>query len=182
LNGENDRPSLLVSGSFNPVHEGHWGLAAAATRLTGRTAAFELSVLNVDKGLLAVEEIRRRLDSLAWRITVWLTRAPTFAEKALLFPGAIFAVGADTAARIVSPKYYGDRTDRLAQALALIRQQGCRFLVAGRQDAERGFVALEKLNLPETYRDLFSAIPEKHCRFDISSTQLRTTSGGHVGS
>src|SRR5262249_35919028 len=46
------RPKVLVSGSFNPVHDGHWGLAEAASHLAGGEAAFELSVTNVDKPTL----------------------------------------------------------------------------------------------------------------------------------
>ena len=39
------------------------------------------------------EEVRRRLAQCTWRAPLWLTRAPTFAEKALLFPGVVFVVG-----------------------------------------------------------------------------------------
>ena len=62
---------------------------------------FELSVTNVDKPALPSAEICRRLRQFTWRTEVWVTRAPTFAEKASVFPGAIFVVGADTAERIL---------------------------------------------------------------------------------
>jgi hypothetical protein len=170
-------PALLVSGAFNPLHEGHLGMAAAAARLTGRPAAFELSILNVDKPPLSGEEIRRRLHQLVWRAPVWLTRAPTFVEKAVRFPGAIFVVGADTAARIVAPRYYGGREDQMAQALAQLRAAGCRFLVAGRVDASGRCVRLSDLAMPAAHADLFQEIPEAEFRLDISSTQLRARQG-----
>jgi hypothetical protein len=171
-------PRLLVSGAFNPLHEGHCGLAEAAARLTGLTAAFELSVTNVDKLPLSREEIRRRVEQFTWRAPVWLTRAPTFAEKAALFPGAVFVVGADTAARIVAPRYYGDDPARLAAALTLIRDQGCRFLVAGRVDAAGKFAGLQELTISPACLDLFTGIPEQDFRLDLSSTQLREGARG----
>src|SRR5262249_43998002 len=79
-------PALVIPGAFNPMHEGHWGLAETAARLRGAAVAFELSVINVDKPPLAAGEVRRRLEQFAWRAPVWVTRAPTFAEKGALFP------------------------------------------------------------------------------------------------
>jgi hypothetical protein len=168
------RPILMLSGAFNPVHEGHWGMAAAARRLTGHPVAFELSVTNVDKPPLPPAEIRRRLQQFTWRVPVWLTRAPTFAEKAALFPGAVFIVGADTAARIVAPRYYEHSEEQMVQALNCLGSQGCRFLVAGRVDAAGKFLGLGDLDIPAGCRDLFTDIPETVFRLDLSSTQIRT--------
>ncbi|MFN4261815.1 MAG: hypothetical protein ACK4RK_21245, partial [Gemmataceae bacterium] len=173
-----DLPPLLLPGSFNPVHAGHWGLAAVAQRLTGLPVAFELSVTNVDKAPLLPAEVQRRLRAFTWKAPVWLTRAPTFMEKATLFPGALFVVGADTASRIVIPKYYEDSAARMRAALEHIRAQGCRFLVAGRVNAQGKFSGLEQLAIPSEYKDLFTAIAEADFRLDISSTELRAGGGG----
>jgi hypothetical protein len=167
------RPAAVLAGAFNPVHEGHWLLASVAARILGMPVAFELSATNVDKPPLAVAEIRRRLQQFTWGLPVWVTRAPTFAEKASLFPGTVFVVGADTAERIVAPRYYGDSETRMAEALEHIRRQGCRFLVAGREDGAGHHLGLEDLGIPETYRDLFSGIPKADFHVPISSTSLR---------
>jgi nicotinic acid mononucleotide adenylyltransferase len=167
------RSAVLLPGSFNPVHAGHWSLAAVAARLAGAPAAFELTVVNADKPPLAEEEVRRRMAQFTWRAPLWLTHAPTFAEKARLFPGAVFVVGADTAERIVQPRFYGDSEARMAEALGLFRDQGCRFLVAGRAGKEGQLVCLEDLQIPPAYRDLFTAIPASQFRVDVSSTELR---------
>jgi hypothetical protein len=166
-------PAVLVPGAFNPLHEAHCSLAEAAGRLVGGPVAFELSVTNVDKPPLSAEEVRRRMGQFAWKAPLWLTRAPTFAEKAARFPGVVFAVGVDTAERVVAPRYYGNSAEAMAAALGAIRAQGCRFLVAGRVDAAGRFLRLEDLAIPAAFRDLFMAIPEQVFRVDISSTQLR---------
>ncbi len=167
------RPRLLLPGSFNPLHTGHVALAETATALTGFTAAFELTIVNADKPPLPAEETRRRLAQFSWKAPLWLTRAPTFAAKAELFPGAIFVVGADTAERIVQPRFYGGSNDDLERAMNGLCERGCRFLVAGRVNAEGKFVDLDSLNIPPRYRDLFTSVPASRFRIDLSSTQLR---------
>jgi len=167
------RPQALLSGAFNPVHIGHWRLAEVAANLGGGPVAFELSVINVDKPPLTVEETRRRLQQFTWRCEAWLTRAPTFEEKAALFPGAAFVIGADTAERLVAPRYYGNHETRMVEALERIRALGCRFIVAGREDRERKFVGLEELHLPAFIREIFTGIPEAAFRVPVSSTALR---------
>jgi hypothetical protein len=166
-------PAVVVAGAFNPVYPGHWGLAAAAARRTGMPVAFELCVANVDKPPLDAAEVCKRLGQFAWRAPVWVTRAPTFVEKARLFPGAAFAVGADTAVRILAPRYYAKGEVGLAEAMAELRRRGCRLVVACRAEAGGGCVGLEDLPVPAAYRDLFTPIPRDEFRLDVSSTELR---------
>jgi nicotinamide mononucleotide (NMN) deamidase PncC len=175
LRSEAPPPAVLLPGAFNPVHAGHWGMAAAVTRRTGRAVAFELSVINVDKRPLTAVEVRRRMEQFTWRAPLWITRAPTFAEKAALFPGAAFVVGADTAARIVAPRYYQESEACRDEALAGLRARGCRFLVAGRADGSGRFIAMEELSLPPAHGDLFEEIPRGEFELDVSSTQLRAS-------
>ena len=167
------QPVVLFPGSFNPMHEGHVSLAQAAEELRQQPVAFELSVTNVDKPPLAGETVRQRLAQFTWRAPVELTRAPTFVEKARLFPGTTFVVGADTAERLFGSKYYGGDEDRMHMALEEIANSGSSFLVAVRLDAAGRVRALNDLPVPRRYADLFSEIPEHHFRVDTSSSEIR---------
>jgi hypothetical protein len=167
------RPEALLPGAFNPVHAGHWALAQAAAELLGRPVAFELSLLNVDKPELAATEVRGRLSQFAGQAPVWLTRAPHFIDKAQLFAGAVFVVGADTALRLVEPRYYGDDRVLMLDALHQIGSLGCRFLVACRLDRAGRALSLSDISVPAGCGHLFAAISEDRFRLDVSSTELR---------
>jgi hypothetical protein len=167
------QPSVLFPGSFNPMHDGHVLLARIAEELRQQLLAFEISVTNVDKPPLAGETVRHRLAQFAWKSPVELTRAPTFLEKSRLFPGTTFVIGADTAERLVAPKYYGDDEARMHDALEEIASSGGSFLVALRIDAAGRVRALNDIPVPRRYADLFTEIPEHHFRLDTSSSEIR---------
>ncbi len=165
--------AAILCGSFNPLHSGHMRLASAASRLTGLPALFELSIGNVDKPFLEKGETERRLrqfDDFCLRAA--LSREPLFRDKARLYPGSVFVIGYDTAARLVDPAYYRNDRGLMLEAFETIRNQGCHFLVAGRT-IEGRFHTLCDLPIPEGVQDLIDGIPENVFRLDLSSTELR---------
>ena len=80
-------------------------------------------------------------------------------------------MGADTAARIVDPKYSGGDRDAMRSDLDAIRAAGNRFLVSGRRIDAR-YVRFDQLDLSAA-PDLFRELPESAFRLDVSSTQIR---------
>src|SRR5262249_25256952 len=152
-------PRALLSGSFNPMHRGHTGLAAVAAARMGVPVHFELSVTNVDKPELPSAEVERRVAQFAGVAPVWVTRAATFIEKVKLFPGVAFVVGWDTAVRVVDPKYYGGDAGRDA-ALRVLRECGCRLVVGGRLDAGGAFRVWDGAGVADEFAELFIALTE----------------------
>ena len=171
LEVEGPVPQMLLPGSFNPLHIGHREMMDAAARATGQAGAFELSVTNVDKPPLEKTEILRRLSSFGEGDVVALTRAETFQKKAALFPGRVFVQGWDTTIRLVAPRYYGGEPEMML-ALAQMMAGGARFFVAGRSD-DGMFRTLADVDIPAGFMPMFSEIPERDFRRDISSTELR---------
>lgn len=175
-------PQAVFPGAFNPRHAGHERMANVAAQVLGVPVDWELSVLNVDKPPLDYLEVSRRLAQHPAGRCVWLTRAPTFARKAELFPGATFIVGADTIVRIADPHYYGGDPRARDAAIEQIARHGCRFLVFGRVAPSGGgvadraagaFITLAQLVLPPSLQALCREIPAEQFREDISSTELR---------
>ena len=161
----------LLPGAFNPIHQGHQDMAALAAERLGGPVHFELSITNVDKPPLSYWHLHRRVEALRACGSYVITRAPTFREKAVLFPGACFVVGADTLIRIDDDKYYASRHDRL-EAIAAIAAYGCRFLVFGRM-IDGQFQTLAELKVSDSLLALCEGIDEKAFRRDITSSALR---------
>jgi len=177
------RANVILSGSFNPLHEGHEKLLAAAVSAMpeGALGAFEIGVTNADKGTLDMDEIMRRLEQFSRPgVICLLTKTPLFVDKTRAVPNVTFVVGADTAARLLDPKYAGS-SEALARSLENIRDNDCDFIVAGRLDRATGeFIRpLDVLAAagPLAAGRLFRELPE--FRVDLSSTDIRAESRDH---
>lgn len=168
-------PEVLLCGAFNPLHAGHLGMAAAASQVLGKPVAFEVSAANADKPPVSQEVLLARLAQFAGRYPVYATMAPTFVQKARLFPGVTFVLGFDTAVRLLHPRYYQNSYAQMEAALQEMADLGCRFLVAGRLAENGRFQELSDLPIPDSFRALFQPLPDELFREDISSTYLRAT-------
>ena len=164
----NSSECLLLPGSFNPFHLGHQGLLEVAEKKAKRAGFLELSLTNVDKPELDINSVLMRLNNIPEEIPIILTRAPTFMEKIELFPGAFFAVGYDTIARVLDPSY-----NNVSEVLEKCLSLECKFVVAGRLFNNK-FLSLKNLDIDSRYSQLFIPISEKIFRKDLSSTQIRS--------
>lgn len=168
VTAEHDK-GLLMPGAFNPLHHAHERMLEIAEQKSGRAGAYELSIVNVDKPFLDYTEIDTRLRQ--FHKPVWVTRMPTFIEKARYFRGAHFAVGIDTLIRIVDTGYYGSLEAR-DRALAELAELGTRFVVFGRT-LENQFLCLSDVTLPSLFRNLCIEVSKAEFDEPVSSTELR---------
>ena len=163
----------ILSGSFNPMHQGHIELSKLASDMLGVPVAFEISATNVDKPPLQANEIEKRVSQFERSETVILTCAPLFGEKSSIFQNSTFIIGNDTALRLVDPKYYDNDVQNMYTSLQKVKDNKCDFLVAGRlQHSE--FKTISDMAIPEAFISLFQGIPESQFRMDLSSTELRS--------
>ena len=79
---EGGQPPLILAGAFNPLHEGHLGLARAAMAREERPLAFELAARNVDKSPLEPATVLERAAQFAgrWPIAGSMCPAPACAR------------------------------------------------------------------------------------------------------
>ena len=172
----NATPKTVFPGAFHPLHKGHRRMAQFAAKRLGKPMAYELSITNVDKPPLDFIEIADRLASLREfdeESTVLLTDAPTFRQKAALFPGCTFVVGVDTIVRIGDSCYYEGGETGCATAIQEIADCRCRFLVFGRE-IDGQFCVLSDSDIPDALRALCTEVSAADFREDISSTEIRT--------
>lgn len=165
-----EAPVGLLSGSFNPLHDGHRELRDVAERLLNGHVAYELPIRNADKPAIERDELLERLTQFEHPLA--LTNAATFVEKSRLFPGVVFVVGYDTAERILQPRFYDNSETVMLESLTAIRDTGSRFLVAGRLQAD-AFRIVKNLQIPLDFHAMFTEISQSVFRRDISSSDLR---------
>lgn len=155
---------VILSGSFNPLHEGHKKLLEVACGISKRPGFLEISIDNVDKG--PVTNLQDRLDKID-AFPVIVSNCGLFIQKAKLFPNAWFVVGYDTLKRVFNPNL-----GNVDKAVSIFKKHNIKFLAAGRAHGEV-FYNVSNSAVYKKHYELIIPITEDQCRVDVSSTQIR---------
>ena len=177
----------ILPGSFNPLHQGHAALAAAALETKDATEVWlGLARVTVDKEQVAGTLLEDRLVALRHfvqdqpRYGVLLFNRGLYVDQALAartrwpdLDTLLFLVGYDKIVQIFDPRYYDDRDAALQKLFRLAS-----FLVAPRDDATADdFAAL--LSRPENrpFAARVRSLPLPSAVAAVSSTGLRQDLG-----
>ncbi len=161
----------MMPGSFNPPHEGHFGVARAFRHKYAKNVLFEIGTNPPHKTPPTVQELLQRAKMLKGYDVLFSRNMPLYVEKAAMFHGMPFIVGADTMLRILDPKWGVDPM----LAMNDIWGYGNEFYVTGRE-VDGKFVTRDDIvaSLPAKYKERLSEIIHHvDGRWDISSSELR---------
>jgi len=122
---------VILPGSFNPIHDGHISMLQNACALNHTDGIFEMCVVNADKPPLSFDEIIARIATFNSKPVV-LTNAPLFTDKDKLFPGVSYAIGVDTAIRLINPKYTHGDGDLMIENILKMTFNNTKFYVGSR--------------------------------------------------
>lgn len=167
-------PRTILSGSFHPLHDAHIELAEIASKIVQKPILYELSIKNQDpmKRLTFEEQLKAKITQFENIGDIAITYLPSFKNKSTIFKNSVFAIGYDTALRILDRIYYSHYKDPVKEALSHIKNNNCSFIVAGRFHSKR-FRTLKDLSIPKDFQSMFQEIDENKFRNDSSSTKIR---------
>ena len=187
-----ERRIAILPGSFNPLHQGHAALAAAALDSNAATEVWlGLARVTVDKEQIAGTLLEDRLVALRHfvqdqpRYGVLLFNRGLYVDQALAaharwpdLDTLLFLVGYDKIVQIFDPRYYDDRDAALRKLFGLAS-----FLVAPRDDATADNLAA-LLSRPENrpFAARVQGLPLPSAVAAVSSTGLRQDLGTGVAS
>lgn len=170
----------LFPGSFNPPHEGHFGMADEVQRRFKKPVIFAIEATPPHKPIPSVASLLRRAKALKGREVLFTAGDPLFLDKARQYPNSEFIVGADTLIRMCDPKWSNDpkwtgsltwqqRFEYNTMLGDEFRRAGAKFLLFGRKVNGEEIDLAKAVQMPPNFPHEYI----KHEGWDISSSEIR---------
>ena len=168
----------LLSGAFNPPHEGHFGVAQQAMDEYNYRAVFEITVDPPHKDALTVQAMLERSQMLRGHDRLFNTGLPLYLDKAKRYPKTPLILGADAMLRMLDPKWGLN----VGEMFGAFYELGTKLLINGRE-IDGNFVTcddiLDNIKANHPFKDWASAriiMKPLSGVWNISSTELRNKS------
>lgn len=159
----NDSTNLaLFPGSFNPPHEGHFGIADLYEKIQG-PVIFNIQTKPPHKESISIQSMLKRAKCLKGREILFSNDLSLYIDKSNRFPGTGMIVGVDTLIRLLDPKW-GPNVDELINTFS---KNKTTFYVVDRI-IDGKLVSVWDLNIPD--RMCYVRLVGE---WDVSSTELR---------
>lgn len=165
----------LMSGAYNPPHQGHYGMADVFEKEQGKKVVFEITANPPHKDALSVQQLLQRAKLLQGRDRLFTWSMPFYLDKARAYPGVPVLMGADAMVRMLDPKWGKDVPTLLEE----FRKLGTHIYVNGRtidgKFVTRDDIITElhdKLSYGE-WLQAASIIMPLNGRWEMSSTEIR---------
>lgn len=167
-----DYPKFLFCGSFNPMHDGHIKIADYIYDKYNTPVDFEISLNNVEKTTIPIEEVRRRYEQMFTKNRpafgrLYITDEARYLEKARIFPDVTFVCGYDTMRALCSGDYYNVNFE---DVIAEFEKLGNKFLVFPRHKEDGSVGLLDEF--PPKILEITSFV-EDFVPIKVSSRELR---------
>lgn len=165
----------MMPGTFNPPHEGHFGLAKSFRHTYAKNVLFEIGTNPPHKTPPTVQELLQRAKMLKGYDVLFTKDIPKYIEKARAYPGMPLVLGADTLLRILDPKWGTEPQDLIRELRSLrTKLYVAERLVDGKLvDCDDIVDDLDDIFSDEDMDKAYWVIQNLEGRWDVSSTELR---------
>ena len=171
VSSSKQKPKVVFPGAFNPVHSGHRKMEKIAKDMTGSKVYFEVCIQNVDKPPMSYKHVKDTLDQFEQSDCWVLTKAGKFPEKAEIFKGCTFVIGADTLLRMFDERFYASKNE-MHREFEIFNENDNNFLVFGREYQGK-FYTLEDISIPKHIITRFQGLNKTQFSDSSSSSNIR---------
>ena len=167
----NSKHWALMSGAYNPPHEGHFGIANQVWEDFAHKTVFEITAEPPHKDGLSIQEMLKRAKSLKGYDALFTRKEPFYLDKARKFPGMPLVMGADAMLRMLDPKWGLNIIEMFKE----FKRLGTKLYVSGRsvngeRTSNEDILETVSSELAPLYVELTETI---NGHWDFSSTEIR---------